>query len=250
LPNQSLPIIYEDLIIEPGEVELRISASFFKFVMPRDRMDDLYKLLEGELVELLSFLEDGVLTDKALEKIRGLNPDLRVWRRFVGLQKTLPIVDIIKSELKAGKYKKLVVYTTNKDTLEILRIYLEDYKPKCIYLKTKEARILQRVAHFQKLKEVYIFIAQINAVEDICLSAANDIIFIEPDLSPKNNARAVAICHTFSKIKPITVRFVGLANSLDQQLSATLKRKTEEVDEIIHGEKHVAYTTNLIDDLI
>jgi SNF2 family DNA or RNA helicase len=64
------------------------------------------------------------------------------------------------------------------------------------------------------------------------LTAAHQVVFIEQDWVPGNNAQAVMRCHRIGQSKPVHVRFFAIAGSLDEKVSRVLRRKAQELTEI------------------
>ena len=70
------------------------------------------------------------------------------------------------------------------------------------------------------------FIGQVTAAGTlITLTAANQVVFLESSWVPADNAQAAMRCHRIGQTRPVFVRVVGLAGSVDEQVQATLRRK-------------------------
>lgn len=79
-----------------------------------------------------------------------------------------------------------------------------------------------------------VFIGQIIAAGvAIDLSSAQDIVFLEADLVPGNNAQAMMRCMNINNTEPVRVTFIALENSIDQEVDEILARKAAMIDAVV-----------------
>lgn len=243
------PIQYVDTVVEPGPVDLEMESSFLKYVFPDDKRDELNQKLsfERQLIENVvnstGFGRDGM---KALE---GLANSVSTLRRYTGIQKVKAVSTMVAEELNLGLYEKIVLFAVHRDVIEGLRVHLVKFKPVTLYGKTDPARRDRNVDKFQNNPKCQVFIGNIqSAGTAITLTAAHNIIFVEQDWVPGNNAQAAMRCHRIGQTKPVLVRFAGLVDSIDQRVSEVLRRKTRDLSAIFDGDvlqKEIADATNL-----
>jgi hypothetical protein len=75
-----------------------------------------------------------------------------------------------------------------------------------------------------------VFIGQIVAAgTNIDLSVADEALFVEASWVPGENAQAAARLQNVNKNRPITATFVALADSIDERIQTTLRRKTKDL---------------------
>ncbi len=227
------PISYEDLVVEPGPVDLANEMSFAQYFFPDDRSEFLKEKLANEQriveeqVERLGFTKDG------LKVLEGIADSVSTLRRFNGLQKVVPIAEMVAQELEAGAYEKIVIFAIHRDVIEGLRVRLAKYKAVTLYGKTSPAQRQKNIDKFQKNPKCRVFIGNIRAAGiAITLTAAHQVLLLESSFVPSENAQAIMRVHRRGQEFPVFVRVVGIAHSIDQRISNVLKRKTKELTAI------------------
>jgi SWI/SNF-related matrix-associated actin-dependent regulator 1 of chromatin subfamily A len=92
------------------------------------------------------------------------------------------------------------------------------------------------VDRFQNDPKCRVFVGNIqSAGTSITLTAAHQVLFVEQSFVPGDMAQAAMRCHRIGQTKPVTVRFVGLANSIDQFIAEMIRRKTAEIGALMDG---------------
>lgn len=228
------PITYEDVVVKPGPVKLIYCASLRKFVVPVDRTEDLVKAIEAQLgvvekaIHTYKHLPDGIMKGLA-----SIAPSIGLLRQYNGAQKVDPVIELVSQELDNLQYPKIVLFAYHVDVVEGLLAGLKKYGAATIYGGTRPDRFEKRVSDFQTRRRNQVLICNIqSAGTSLNLTAANQVMFVEQDWVPGNNAQAAMRCHRIGQKSPVTVRFVGLAGSFDQYLAQMLRRKTEEINKI------------------
>jgi SWI/SNF-related matrix-associated actin-dependent regulator of chromatin subfamily A-like protein 1 len=94
---------------------------------------------------------------------------------------------------------------------------------------------------FQSDPKCRVFVGQVVAAGTaITLTAAHQVMFVEADWTPANNQQAAMRCHRIGQTKPVTVRFVGMANSIDERIQRVLKQKTRVLTKLFDGPEEPA----------
>lgn len=234
--KQLPPIHFTDEVIEPGEVILE-ATNFSHYCLP-DRTDELAEIIarEEELIEKALGVTDrnperpATLGAEALEALAN---SVSTLRRYVGLQKVEPVANMVTEELVIGRYDKLVMFAIHRDVIDQLHHRLKKFNPVVIYGATTSEARQANIDRFQKDPSCCLFIGNILAAGTaITLTAANHVMFVEQDWVPGNNSQAAMRCHRIGQTKPVIVRFVGLANSVDARVSQVLRRKTADLTKI------------------
>jgi SWI/SNF-related matrix-associated actin-dependent regulator 1 of chromatin subfamily A len=228
------PITYQDLVVEPSEVDLEVEASFIQYVFPADRRSDLWRKLEMEKALIHELVKShGGFKDSVMKGLEALAQSVSTLRRYTGLQKVPEAAKLIASELESNAYDKVVIFAIHRDVIEGMRARLAAFGPVTLYGKTDADKKDRNVKKFQENEKTRVFIGNILAAgTGITLTAAHQVVFVEQDWVPGNNAQAMMRCHRIGQTKPVTVRFFGLSNSLDERVAQILKRKTRELTEI------------------
>lgn len=226
-------ITFERLWVEAGPVDVECDSSFVKYTMPKPRVEELFAQLEKERDLIESVLTNG-RGGKLLEHIAPAIPTLRRW---IGLQKVDAIAHLIDEELGNGLYDKIVIFALHQGVIEGLRVRLERWGAVTLYGGTPPEKRQKHIDDFQKNSgKPRVFIGNILAAGTaITLTAANQILFAELDYVPANNAQAAMRCHRIGQTKPVTVRMACLPDSIDERVTDILKRKSQEIAQLIDG---------------
>lgn len=155
-------------------------------------------------------------------------------RRYTGLSKVPPVVEIIKHELLSNQYPKIVLFAWHRDVIEFLRLSLAEFSPAVLHggqlMTAKDTHIRK----FQQHPAVRVCIAQIAAAGvAIDLTAASEVGFVEESYVPADNAQAVMRVHRFPQKRPVRCRYFCVANTIDEQVTLILRRKTADLTRIL-----------------
>lgn len=228
------PISYGWKVIEPGFVDFEVLPSFSKYMMPTQRWDELEKdiLKEKKLMEDIWNNMDSESMD-AVNALNAVGKSVATVRRIMGLQKVENTIAHVKKMFHGKAVRKLVIFAIHQDVIQSLYDGLKEFKPVTLYGGTPEKKRQKNIDKFQNTHSCRIFIGNIQACGvAIDLTAASNIIFIEQDWVPGNNAQAVMRCHRIGQKHPVSVQFYVLADSLDERISFVLKKKTKSLTEL------------------
>lgn len=154
-------------------------------------------------------------------------------RRYIGLAKVPKVCDILEEELASGAMKKVVIFCMHQQVIEHTRERLKKFGAVTLYGATPRDRRQRAIDKFQHEDRTRVFIGQIVAAgTGITLTAAHEVVFMEADWVPANNAQAAMRCHRIGQTKPVRVRFFTCANSVDEQVNKVLVSKTRELTKI------------------
>ena len=230
LPKLSYGFVY----VEPAAVVLSTKQSFLKYFYPIDDRECLRKELKSQLAQI-NMLYKGmrVENEKSLQAIEAISDSVSTARRFMGLQKVQPTIDLVSKELDAGLYKKIVIFCLHRDVIEDLRIGLAKYNPVTLYGGTPPKKRQKNIDRFQNTHKYQIFIGNIHAAGTaITLTRAHHVLFVEQDWVPGANAQAVMRVHRIGQENPVSCRFMALHDTLDAKIMKMVKKKTQELTEI------------------
>jgi SWI/SNF-related matrix-associated actin-dependent regulator 1 of chromatin subfamily A len=230
------PIFYQDIIVEPGIVNLLMCRSFDRFVVPIDRTKELEEILLKELGIVKGIVKGG-FTNEAIAALKAASKSISTLRMYTGLQKVAPVVELVSQELESNAYEKIVLFTWHKDvTIGLFDGLKKKYGAQTIYGGSDPDKVEIKVGLFNRSAKNRVLIANVQtAGTSINLTSANQAMFVETSFVPADIAQAAARCHRIGQTKPVTVRFVGLANSIDQHIAQILRRKTSEIGAIMDG---------------
>lgn len=228
------PIHFGYVSVEPGLPDLEVLPSFAQYFLPTDKRH----ILKAELLRqqnLLETIETQMKSDRTdkLQVISAISDSVSTLRRYIGLQKCEAVIELVKRELQAKAYKKIVIFAIHSDVIMSLRNGLREFNAVTLYGNTPPEKRQKNIDKFQKNDYCRVFIGNIHAAGTaITLTAAHHVLFIEQDWVPGNNAQAIMRCHRIGQENPVTVRFVALEGSLDAKIAAIVKRKTMQLTQI------------------
>lgn len=224
-------LFYADVLVERGEVSLDETDSFISYA---HRPELLKEKLEMEQALIKHILETDGTSIQGMRALEALANSVSTLRRYTALQKLNPIAEIIRDELESKAYDKVVIFAIHKDVIEGLRRKLEDFGVVTLYGGTPHDKRQKNIDAFQNNKRTRVMIANIQAAGTaVTLTASNQVVFAEQSWVPGDNAQAVMRCHRIGQTRPVTVRIFGLSESVDEQISKALKRKTKELTKVL-----------------
>lgn len=235
-------ITYQDVVVEAGPVDEEIA--FIDYFFPHDRGSELHQKIDNERKLVTDIINTAQQMKDWAGALAAMATSVSTLRRYVGLQKLKPAADMIYEELESGAYEKVVIFAIHQAVIEGMRSKLQKFNPVTLYGKTPEEKRVYNIKKFQETKKCRVFIANIQAAGTaITLTAAHHVVFIEQDWTPGNNAQAAMRVHRIGQKYPVNIRFIALADSLDQKISNILKRKAKDITEIFDDDKELLLPT-------
>lgn len=190
----------------------------------------------NSLCERLNFNLDSVNDDRLLAVLSLMSQSISSLRRYHGLTKIRPVAEMVRQELQAKEYKKIIIFGIHTDVLETLeRSFLQSkFKVLLITGQTHPKKRFEMQNQFQDDPETQIIIGNIQAAgTNLTLTAASQVLFIEQDWVPGNNKQAADRAHRFGQKETVTVRHIAIKDSIDSKITATLTRKIQEISTFI-----------------
>lgn len=239
-------VMHSTIVVEPGEVDLTTS-SFANYVFPVDRIAELEAKLKNELAQVTKAVDL-----KNIRVLEGLAKSVSTIRRYTGAQKVEKVAQLLKEELEVNPSKKIVVFALHVDVIDGLRERLKDYGAVTLYGGTRFEKAHKHIDKFNKNPKCRVFVGNIIAAGLVIdLSVAHDIIFVEQDWVPGNNHQAASRCGgPKQKSKNIFIRYVALANSIDEKVVALLEKKQKELTEIFAKDTQTPTPSQSIESLL
>lgn len=220
------PLMITEFVVEPGEVDLEVHFA------DRDAVKELH-LVRRELQHQQELVEaTGKMTEykHRLGAVEALVASVSTLRRYMGVQKAIPLAKLVAEELDEKAYSKIVIFCMHRAVIEELRYRLAKYKPVTLYGGSSPAARQKAIDTFQEKKHCKIFIGQIQAAGTaITLTAAHHVLFAEYDWVPSNNAQAMMRCHRIGQTQPVSVRFAVAAGAIDEIVLKVVRRKSKEL---------------------
>lgn len=229
------PISFENLAVEPGAVDIEMQASFLQYIYPKDEMDELATKLIREQRIVEGYIKENRMGFTGLKGLAGISDSVSTLRRYTGLQKVQPTIDIVSQELDDGAYEKIVIFAIHRDVIVGIQdaFKAKGYQPVTLYGRTNPKTRQRNIDKFQNNPKCRVFIGNIVAAGTaITLTAAHQVLFVEQDWTPGNNAQAAMRCHRMGQENKVFVRVMGVVDSFDERIARIIKRKTEDLTEI------------------
>lgn len=171
----------------------------------------------------------------ALQLLEAMGVSAAKFRKYVALAKVPAIVETVTGELQGGEMRKVVIFAYHKTVIDQLHIDLKEFHPVKLFGGTPADKRQRHIDMFNDPdSECRVFIGQILAAGTaINLTVANELIFVEQDYVPGNNAQAVMRCHRIGQERKVRVRIFSLANTIDEHIEELLAKKMKLITEII-----------------
>lgn len=197
-------------------------------IEPDHVMEDIQAFEDDPVVEALKqSLVDGA-------DLEGAGIALASLRRATGLAKAKLAARMIAEELDAHAYEKVVVFIQHLDVGFSLMEDLKEYGVVFLNGSTSQGKRQDAIDQFQNNKDIRVFIGQLQACSTaITLHASNQVVFVEQSWTPSDNAQAAKRCHRIGQNRPVFVRMLGLAKSIDEAVSKVLARKSQAISELL-----------------
>lgn len=217
------PMEFDDIVVPAGDIHV----------------DWLTDVEMQKVVQELDFLQTALEASDRLGQpmvgiLEALAQSVSTLRRYNGLQKVEPVAELVTRELESHEYEKIVLFCHHRVVVEELAKRLLPFGALTIHGGTPDKLRQEAIRRFQSERECRVLVANIGAAGTaITLTAANQVLFVEQDWVPGNNAQAAKRCHRIGQNLPVFVRCVGIAGSIDERVSGTLKRKTKEILKLI-----------------
>jgi SWI/SNF-related matrix-associated actin-dependent regulator 1 of chromatin subfamily A len=159
-------------------------------------------------------------------------------RRLTGMAKAAAVGRMLADELEADAYPKVIVFAHHKDVIKELAAQLGQYMPLVVTGETSPKLRQEAIDAFQTVPAHRVFIGNIQACSTgITLTAANQVVFAEASWTPSDNAQAAKRAHRIGQTRPVFVRMIGLAGSIDEAVTRVLARKSRQISELLEQEK-------------
>lgn len=211
------PIMWQEVTLDPG------------------RLDPALAAIEAspEIKALRAVLEDPNATLEDADQIA-----LATLRKITGQRKAELVVDLVREELRENAYQKVLIFAHHVDVIERMRAALDEFGAVMILGRSPQTQRDQAIDAFQNDPFCQVFIGQIQACATaVTLTATNQVVFAEMSWTPADNLQAAKRAHRIGQDRPVMVRTVSLAGSIDEAITRTLARKSRQINEVFEERK-------------
>lgn len=164
-------------------------------------------------------------------------------RRMLGELKVKPVIAWLKGWLDANPGRKHIIFAHHTSVIQQLcAAFIDHGHPTggiaTITGGTPANTRADQVAQFQNDPRVRLFIGQNKAAGTaITLTAASDVLLVEPDPSPENNYQIISRAHRLGQKGSVVARFAHVAdNPIERRLAQVLARRASDVSDLFGTE--------------
>jgi SNF2 family DNA or RNA helicase len=160
---------------------------------------------------------------------------LSTLRRALGEQKIAGTVEWVEERLSCGA-GKVLVFGWHVRTLDALHKLLDEYEPVLITGQTRPVDRPLLVDRFQRRPATRVFIGQIQAAGTaLTLTAANEVIIMEPSWVPGENRQAIDRAHRMGQLDHVLAHYLYLPGTLDARILQVMRRKAAQTESLFRG---------------
>ena len=152
-------------------------------------------------------------------------------RQDLGLTKVAPTILWVQERMLSTR--KLIIFAWHHLVIKQLRHGLLDFNPVVVTGETSPAERTEAIDGFQYHANIRIFIGQILAAGTaITLTAANEVLIVEPSWVPGENVQAICRAHRLGQRDSVLASFLYLPGTLDERIMQVFRRKAAEIGEL------------------
>lgn len=144
-------------------------------------------------------------------------------------------IDLINQIISNGE--KVVVYSTFKETLNVVADKIKELNPLICTGDIKDDVISKNIDKFQRDENCKVMLATWSKMgTGITLTASNNVIFIDCAWTAANNEQAEDRCHRIGSKKPVFVYYLWANNTFDMQVKDIVEDKSLMANYIVDNE--------------
>jgi SWI/SNF-related matrix-associated actin-dependent regulator 1 of chromatin subfamily A len=182
----------------------------------------------------------GTLSDEELVKwLNDRAPSLAGARRLLGGAKTGPAIAWIEEFLQSSD-RKLVVFAHHLGVIEQI---VNSLKGAAVAVTgATPTKVRQAAVHlFQNDLRVRVFVGQTQASgTGLTLTAAHDVMVLEPDWTPATIAQAIQRTHRIGQKNAVLARMMYAPGTLDEVIGKVMARKTRDLQGLFESRENAA----------
>jgi SWI/SNF-related matrix-associated actin-dependent regulator 1 of chromatin subfamily A len=154
-------------------------------------------------------------------------------RREMAIAKVPQAVEYITGMLAAGT-DKILVFAHHIQVVEMLADGLKQYKPAVIMGSTPVKKRQDIVREFQTDPNCQVFIGNEAAEEGLTLTAAADVVLVEPEWVPGKNDQRASRAHRIGQTQGVVVHILVVESSLDAKILGSAANKRRDIEKTLN----------------
>jgi SWI/SNF-related matrix-associated actin-dependent regulator of chromatin subfamily A-like protein 1 len=255
-----------------GFMMRRLKAEVLKDLPPKRRSlvvfeptEDIQDIVEAE-TKRQEQIREQIEVLKAMRDLAEARGDKRAYDRAVeGLRQaaSVPFAEMSRTRLRLGLAKvpfaadylrgmldsganKIVVFANHVEVIDALLAALAEFNPVSVTGSVQPGPVRQAmVDRFMTDPSCRIFIGNLKAAsKGLTLTVAQDLVFVEADWVPAENAQAEDRIHRIGTTAPVLIQYLAFEGTMDQTILAACIRKLDIANRALDKE-HVAQTETL-----
>lgn len=222
------PLYFSSVTVPPNDVDL--DKWFPEATFSPQYHDYFFGEVKAQENSLLALKIISHMGKGFLKSIEPLQEHCSKYRALSALKKSEEICKTVSYDLGLDTKRKIVIFAWHRAVMTDLYRRLSDFKAMAVYQNTRphfKEKYLRRFANSRKYRVLIVNVAA--ATTKIDLTAANKIFFAESSWRMEDNAQAVLRVHRIGQKRPVSVRWFGLKNDVDDKIQRLIKSKTLEI---------------------
>lgn len=170
--------------------------------------------------------------DAVLDHLRQIATSAGTLRKYIGLSKVPGYLDVVRPELKARKYEKVLIGAWHVDVLTWLHRELKDYGAVMLFGGTPAAKRQHILDKFKTNRACRVLLCQVKVGIGFNATAAYRVDILEPSWVPAENKQFIDRVHRKGQDGAVTARFFGCNKSVDADITRALADKARELAKV------------------
>lgn len=222
------PLFYTRLVVEPG-----LDPRLVEMVEEYGNQLTLEMRLVEHAMSGAEFREDE------LAVLQGLAQSTTTLRRYLGLQKVGPAVQMVSEELKAGAYRKILIGCEFLATIAALVARFHTFEVLVIEGDTPQAERYRILERFHADPNLRVLVMQTRAGGvGLNITAADQVLCIECPWTPAQLQQLAGRCHRIGQARAVTARVMSLSTEpMDEAIVRCVVRRARHIREVLSDDR-------------
>lgn len=233
--SQLPPVFHSDVTVEPPKrLDIMAYRSLTKYA---DSLPGLQSAIERGKEALQQLLDSvGKDADSLLSALAAGSSCISIVRALTGVRKIEGVSNLVRAEIAAGHYSKLVIFCHHRDVIEGIAMGLGS-KAAIIWGGQDPSKRDAVIQMFQTLPEPQVLVCQMDAAGvALNMTAASNCLIVEPPYVPAVARQCIDRLHRIGQANSISCRWVALPDDeFDRTVIGILRRKSASINAILDG---------------
>jgi len=170
--------------------------------------------------------------DDVLDHLRELATSTGTLRKYIGLSKVPGYLDVVRPELKARKFDKVLIGAWHVDVLQWLHRELKEYGAVMLFGGTPAEKRQHILDKFRTNRACRVLLCQVKVGIGFNATPAYRVDILEPSWVPAENKQFIDRVHRKGQDGAVTARFFGCNKSVDADITRALANKARELAKV------------------